>query len=96
MTRDPQDLSRNSGAATPVSTGGPAAGCGARRRRAGARRERSSMTSTAATTTATATSQTDLLTGHALNAIFPTMRLPEMGPKYRLSSESVRLSPITK
>ena len=34
--------------------------------------------------------------GHATKAILPTTRLAGIGPKYRLSSESVRLSPITK
>ena len=45
--------------------------------------------------TASATNQVCPLRGHALNTIFPTMRLAGIGPKYLLSSESVRLSPIT-
>ncbi len=53
----------------------------------------SATTNTARTDSAT--NQTVLLTGQITKAILPTIRFPGIGPKYRLSSESVRLSPIT-
>ncbi len=60
-------------------------------------RNRPPSSTTITTITATvAISQMSGANGHTVNAILPTIRPAGIGPKYRLSSESVRLSPITK